>query len=97
MKAAQMRIKSKENSYKVAISMQDQFITQANTQIEGRASQGYFDAQIQVVSNPIWKDYSLTETVIKHYTDLGFQVEVKPYVHSLKFIISWAEGDGTYE
>lgn len=96
MKAAEMRKKSKANSYKAAISMQDQFINQADTQIEGRASQGYFDAQIQVVSNPIWKDYNLTETVINHYTGLGFQVELKPNVLSLKFIISWAEGDGTY-
>ncbi|MGP7817733.1 hypothetical protein [Niallia sp. 01092] len=97
MNAAQMRIKSKENSHKIAVSMKEQFIIQANKKIEERASEGYLNALIQVVNNPTWNEYFLTEVVSMHYTKLGFKVEVTPFLLSLNFRISWAEGDETYE
>jgi hypothetical protein len=96
MNAAEMRKKSKSNGYKLAISMQDKFISQANTLIEGRASQGYFNALVPVVKSSVWENYNLTKTVCNHYKDLGFKVEVTNFMISIKFIISWGEGDESY-
>lgn len=91
MNAAQMRVKASHNSHKVAEQMKFAVIQKANEEIQAKAGQGFLNAGIQILNNPVWKQYNLTEAVCLYYIERGFKVSKFSFIGATHLTISWAD------
>jgi len=93
MNASQMRVKANLNSHKAAEQMKFAVIQKANEEIQAKAGQGFLNAGIQILNNPVWKQYNLTEAICLYYIDRGFKVNKITFVGATHLTISWADED----
>ncbi|MDE5054864.1 hypothetical protein NDK25_21865 [Niallia taxi] len=97
MNASQMRVKANLNSHKAAEKMKFAVIQKANEEIQAKAAQVFLNAGIQILNNPLWKQYNLTEAVCLYYIDRGFKVSKISFIGAIHLTISWDDEDENNE